>query len=1466
MADRPGHSPGSFLGSAVVGAPLAVGVGVGVQRMMKEASFHGATAEARVNPLAKSAEKAKSVAPIPVFNREAHLKFMTGRIGTTDTSAFMRGEGAAFTRKAWATALERIDATVAQKLAASTQGIPDANLADEITRLIEAESSLEANKAFNRFRRIMKAGISQRNKLQTIPEFGNYRVPSIRPTFSSLPSNMSDALVRMEGLMGTKSITQFYGSKAGGTYKVQLPTSVGTMTMQLPTIQEGALYRGFTQQTKYLAPDVMLMEGATVRRMNRAEYLMHLFESSVIPQIGSTIKSQQQLRKAVALAEQEATGSLEFIPRFTGPGLNRYADIRRQAVDLRVPTEISGKFFELGVRTPTEAEYATALEQQGLFGGASPTSMSKGRAMEKNLSEWFVTPKAVDWSSRIDQVNQRWFLTQEAQNFIKQSKRAHLAGISQEQLNIFETATFRRDFGEFSSAQLNTLYVDPDIGQNRRLVNRLRIGEGEALVHPGMKRAFEAQQSVSAHLRPIEGLEGMLERHLAGTEVIQKGQMLGITTTGKPFVYDPGEMTLLGQSGHRSKPLGEYMSLHYLERARMENYGKVFGDIKAVLRFEEVDKMVGADVVATVDNLRKSPHRHNKQMLSRLWWYVQKDWEKGKIARTARMEQFRNNFHSLAAEMESRAMVGGVYKHEIMVGELMKTVTAPGMRLGTGGFGSIFGAVPSVLGAEQARAMAEEAGASEAQIQAMERGRARGFAQMMFDEPMKYGGAGRRASVEPRGLEILRSGTFGELGTTTADDLAMRLGLTHPEKVATHRALTETLMSTVGKAQAPATATLYDLTRPETLGKTGTYSYADFERWVSGLPKAGGWIRPGGGQPDIFVPSAEITSAVRQFKSPAGELISGSLSGFYHDVARSASQLASSVDAYGAGDYARDIEAFQKEIYTHWAPSGKGMGAIGRGKIIGSRYERAVSTLAGRAPRDMNEVLISESQAKGMLRELQRSGMYTAEGLKEMQSRLAAGEAVGGWIGRDPMIGQFSYQPINIRAVKDSIARGATAIAIPEEVINVGVAGEEKLRGIQISRAVGMALDKDADNAALIMAGPEQDRAIRSMLADSNNQFTQSYAQHQVRMGLLKASKGAGQDMTTTLKMIAETQKLRTMEEWVPKLSIQLTEAKRAAVRTLTGDRLTNALFAAEFIEQKAISAKHLAASDVRAGALSNMMSGIIGAMQQRNPENLYKAVRQLAADDPIAQGLIGEGVTIDRGMGKLQKLSGLQSNFIPGVNLKSTLGDITNAMTETASASRLDDFMSGRAMGGARNLPENLGKAAAAAEAGGTGLMSKVSRVVQASENIAGSLGRGMIKHWKPVGLGFAATLALSNILSTPPRKITSSAGEDVVNAHMNMKQQKAADRMQTEQVHPPGQALGNPTVPAMMHQNRIMMSPHGNMAQVQMYGRTRDNLSPSQIFDSMRRASGNRITGGVSLHDNRSFSSEFLAHRGVS
>lgn len=1457
MADKPEHSTGSFLQSAIVGAPLAAGVGIGVQRMLKETSFHNTSSATNKNPLVESTTRAKSVTPVPIINREIHLRFMNGN----KVQEFIRGRGSDITRIAWDSAISQIDPLASQRLKTITSG-PSTNLPNTIAKAMEIETSKGAQKAFSIFRKIMNTSMRQESLLKTIPKFDIYDpvVPTGR--YARLPSNLNKAISRMEKQMGARAFPQFFGENNVGTFNVTMPTSVGRLKMQIPTVQDGILFQGFSQQTKRIAPDVLLLEGGKITRLNRSEYLMRLYETSIVPQIGTTITNESGLRAATAAVWEEAIGGLELAPRWTGPGVNRYEDIRKHALDIRVVDEIGDKYFKLGVRAPTESEYGNILKsnQGKLFGGASPTSMAKGRVMEKDLSQWFTTPKSVDWSARIDQVNRKWFLTQEAQKFIKESKRMHIDGISQEQLSIFDTPTFRKDFGQYSSAQFSTAYLDPNIPEQARAIQSMKIGEGEALINPRVRAALASQTSTTVQLRPTERLENRIAEHLSGGDKFQKGEILGITTKGKPFVFDPSKMELLGSTGHKSQTKGTYMGVHYLEQAKMEQYGKVFGDIKAVLRFEKVNMMQNnIDVVATTDDLRKSPHRHNKQMLSRLWFYTKSQWDKGAIQRTERMQQFMETYHSLGIEMQEKAMVGNKYQHTKMIRGLME-VAVQEMKLKPSDFGSVFGAVPAMSNIN-AVAVATEAGASPSHIKAMQRGKALGFAGLMFDQPMKYGGAGRKATVEPRGFEILRSGILGDLGIDAAEDFGLRMSITNPEKIATHRALTDTLMSTIGELKAPKGANLYDLTRADTIG--GTYDFTKFENFIQ---KGGGYIRAGAGQRDIFVPGPDITAGVRSFQNEAGKTIQGSLSPFFHDIAKSAAKLQSAADMYGPGDYTKDLERFQRDIYKHWAPSGKGMGAITRGKILGSRYERAVSTLEGLSPKNMNEVLISEGQTKSMLREMRKSGLYSNEAIMEMSERFASGKQVGAWLSRDPVIGPFSYQPINVRAVKGS---RATAIAIPEMKLNIGVtvAGEETGKAIQVSRAVGLALDKDADNAAIILAGPDQEKIIRQTLRNADSEFVQTYAQHQVRLGLLKASKaGASETIGTSLKMIAETQKLRSLEAWVPRLSVQLTEAKRAAARNLTGQNLTNAMFAAEFIEQKAIGAKNLATDDIARGAISSQMGGIIDSLKEGNATNLYNAVRPMIDDDIVTKNMLEEGVTITKGMDELQRITGLKSNYIPGINLETTLKSLTESMNTTSTARTVDNFVSGRSFGGVNNLPENLGKVAATSISSGEGMMKKVSRAIMTNENLIAASGKGIIKHWKPIGLGFATTIALSNILSTPPKNIKSSAGRDVVNANMQMKQQKAADRMHPTDVHPPGQAMGNPTVPPMLHQNRVMMSPPGYSPQIQMYGRTRDNLSPSQIFGSMRRAVGNMATGGVSLHDNRSYASQFLATQGNS
>jgi hypothetical protein len=344
--------------------------------------------------------------------------------------------------------------------------------------------------------------------------------------------------------------------------------------------------------------------------------------------------------------------------------------------------------------------------------------------------------------------------------------------------------------------------------------------------------------------------------------------------------------------------------------------------------------------------------------------------------------------------------------------------------------------------------------------------------------------------------------------------------------------------------------------------------------------------------------------------------------------------------------------------------------------------------------------------------------------------------------------------------------------------------------------------------------------------------------------------------------MIANTLKHGTTQRFVPQLSVKLSSAKAALTSHGRGRAGGDAAFLLEWLEQTPISAKHLSAKEIRGGGIEAMMGEITSALQFRGKggaERLEGVVGSIIKDDAVARQLLVGNVTLDSaGARDIAKVMGTKAQRnIQGVDIKAATSELMRSMDafESSGGLRLHEQLSGRgARLKAREIPEVLGKVAAQSTGGAKGMFAEVSRKAMEASNLAVRACKGIIKHHKAIGLGFAGSLALGAVLSSPPQTV-GPGSRYITGSRMNMNVSKGAQRLseESQQVHPPGQALGNPTVPAMMNQRRASIS-SGTSRQVSVRGRAGNQLNLPGIGSTISSLFGGNTSGNMNIRDNRS------------
>jgi hypothetical protein len=146
---------------------------------------------------------------------------------------------------------------------------------------------------------------------------------------------------------------------------------------------------------------------------------------------------------------------------------------------------------------------------------------------------------------------------------------------------------------------------------------------------------------------------------------------------------------------------------------------------------------------------------------------------------------------------------------------------------------------------------------------------------------------------------------------------------------------------------------------------------------------------------------------------------------------------------------------------------------------------------------------------------------------------------------------------------------------------------------------------------------------------------------------------------------------------------------------------------------------------------------------------------------------------------------------------------------------------------------------------------LASVSRMNMAVKNQLAALGRGLIENKKPIGLGFAGSLALAMVLSRP-KDVVGPGSQFIGNANVNMNVSKSANRLKPEDLAPQQEPIGSPTAPNMMNQHTVRMAPNDSGTDTLVKAQTSNTINAGRISSSI----GNFSKSGnvsVNIRDHR-------------
>lgn len=1480
-----------FLETALTLAPVGVGVGVAIKRM--RASAGGEVFSPARPDIFHVMKHARGFAS-PSVNRQVgnSLNWMSQH------EASIRGVDESLVKTAWTEAVRFTDKQVSSAMVFTGGDTPAGTVYDAINQELRQNQSNTMLKTFQRFRTNLASLQQHQEAVQSLPLMQGIPYHGVKPTRfnfgaevlegglsrADLPENISAYIKRFEeqGLRldsAAKYTRPEFEGFESTMLKMYGPKGQG-IDLLLPETKEGMLLEGTTLRTRYIAPDIAIFDPATqkiTQRMSRSQYFLEEFNRSIMPAIQSgKITTQADIDAATRKLRDEVFHELETVSNvptnLETEAQKRYQMIKGKALDIKVlrgeseytPAEFR---FQSAYRDPTEDEFIAAMRggvpgikdgkpiTEKLYAGVSPKNLATGRVSTFDWGQLAMTPEAIDWGRRPEQANRLFGLTFEAQ----------LEGKRYDPFRILDTPELKDTWGQMTRTppQLRTLYVDPK--KHGALMRELGIGEGEALAREELRSAFEQEAIEHAHLTRIE--QGARELIEAGRgDELKIGQLVGWDSAGAPISVQEGQ-EFMSLTKHQSRSLGDFGTVHFKQRYAMGEEEKFFGDIKAMVRFGkrgQVDHALaklgaidlGYDIIASMDDLRKSTSANNKQIISSLYEKISANFAAGRehpLVSPEEVTSFLNNPIEMARGWSKSAVnAQGAYDHTKFLSTAMN-FAHQGAGLSPEEFSDVFGSITAGMSKSEVVNTFDLAGmtpnAAAARYKLMEQGLASGRSQMFWDK-IHAGGMG---SVEPRAFEQLRSGATGQLGTEFADELAQRLVMTQPEAVATSDALMKSLRSMAGLEKADKGARIFDIAAES----QGGFQPDVFQKWIE---EGGGYMKVGKRFDDIYVPGMDTLKSMEPYITPGGNRVRGYLSDTYSRLAQKASRMHMEFGGIGPEHMRAAINTAITDLGVHAAPAGKGMGGYLRGPVFGSRYLANVTRIGDYVSKDVNEVGVHINRLEEMFEEMMP---YASEEERaELQLNLEharSGKRIGGWVARQPQIGAFSNQPVMVQPL---FGEGSSrSIATPEIVAPLtfqnAKTGAEFTEEVSFGPNVGMAADKDADNLALYLVSPKHQKNIAKTLANADNEYMARYVQHQARMAIFKAKKGAGADALLSIeeKMIADARKLAVTQRFVPRLSVGLSEARQAVLSYSKGAQLADAQFLLEWMEQTPISAKHQGARDIAEGKMTEMLENLQFGLKSRNAGALEAQVRKVIASNENARAMLQDEFFLKDTAQAEQVLGRQFEKRLGAINIGETTNTIASALRAFSERGDAEaaSLLAGRVRVNKSNLAPFLKIAQQASEG-----FSGMSKAAVASSNVVAAAGRGIIRNYKPLALGFAAALGVATVLSTPSDTIGPAKGLDNPDPQESMNKGKATNRM-PQNVHPPSPPVGQPTAPGMMHRNSTVIAPPGRNEQ--MHIRARMNAGQAGSFNSqLSRVTGGARSVNVSVRDHRSKANQYI------
>lgn len=1076
---------GSIFKTAAVSAPVAVGGGIGISRLLKSSS-HFSQPIQRVNTnrsdaIRRFANRYVNPEHAGVF-KEWQLDKLAGF--SDNTALSVEHVRSAMTRAAASVDPSGILSSMFDKRLAFAQTGQQAY--KDIMEIMRSNSSIYTEKAVRRFiddTSLLEERATAGLPIEVDPFDFHIKRRKVNLTYGELDPVTRAEVAKMEQLTGTSvkirevSRTDLPGSAELHLKFTQPGEKQSMFDLRIPREikgQPGVVSRGATQQSRYLAGQYMVLEGdQLVQSFNHEQWMARRATEELIPQVMAESRtSQRAVNDAVHLFEQRMIEDPEWVAtldRGKHAGLDTYTDLRSQIArlytrgddgNLRRLNEFElAKVIEKGGVLPSGQQrmswnqFQTSMKGKGLSRSAVRTQWEAYKASGGRLPLFPAHSPAQIAKAAASTIDPR--ASQLVPSAVKVGRRPfqrYRVGFTPttEALDAMAASEVNQRFAWAADAQgvrtpmLRTAFVSSSLEQ--KLTPFGVSAEGQFLVSTARANELAVQELGKLDVAAKSSVE--LGKILGDPEAgywkldrtLPKDTFLGYGPDDLPVSLQ--EDTFVSEArAFKDVGKGEYIRLSTMKTIERPRYAKFFG-IKGMGVFtspdyigdvltkgagvsQYKDKLFrGIDAVVTMDELVKQPSQHYAQMFTALWDFTNQNMQ-GRKGFSQMVSNFAASPTKTIAQMEAAALgvSAGSFSHEKMIEQM--GALARDAKLTPTQMGQTFGALPEAFDGKYLSALGK---LSVAEAQEISRGVVVGATQMYFGG-RGGSGAGNVGTIEPRMLELLGSQHFGTLGPELQEDIKQRMIAAYPERL---------------KEQGILNRALTSLNEPSSQG-TKALSLDEMRRQMRKgiLPATENYVRLPGGLGDLYVPGSGDVSQLAAYKTAGGSVVQPDLAMAYKntlDVAKKYQDRDITIEVLN-----QEVDKLRSQINSARLATVTGKGGLMRGRLPGSRSLTAVQPTAAEQL-GQRVAGISDITANKMFSSMEQLGIYDEKALASMRSRFEAGEKLPGLVMRHPGIGPHSTQASWFQRVE-----GASDEIMMSRNLRRGVAMRGQLAGQDLS-------------------------------------------------------------------------------------------------------------------------------------------------------------------------------------------------------------------------------------------------------------------------------------------------------------------------------------------------------------------------------------------------------------------------------